>query len=316
MYKEFLKENGFNIDGDIIVNEVYFGKNKYLIQAEKVLGEFREKYRDDQRRANSSPDILEFNRLIEKAFKFECFCLNIEYSGLFNACTIPFSTCIDAPSYKGMKANEIGFNYDYTKGSSVIVWINSGLLFSKEFTDAEIMAIILHEIGHNFQTAMSPMARGYSYIQRAIGIIYMPIILLRNPAQGLAMTTVTRRWYTDILEKWREEDNDFFNFLNTFKWIWSKVIGIIGLPLHFLGMIARMLKGPTIPIPGVQNIADMLVGIPGFKGETIADNFPTMYGYGPDLASSMNKMKYLAGGAPGRENYSFYTFYWSLLRFV
>lgn len=294
IYKEMLTENGYF--ENMTLHEVYFGKTKHLTDAEKLLGKFREEYASNQKKANSSKDLLAFNRLIEKAFKLECFCLNIQYSGLQNACTVPFSTCIDAPNYKNMKANETGFNYDYVKGSSIIVWINSGLIFNKSFTDGEIMAFIMHEIGHNFQTAISPLARGYSYIQRAIALLYMPIYIVVNPAQGLSLTSGTRRWYTQLIEMWREEDNDFFNFLNGFKYIWSKITAIVGLPLHFIGMIGKMMKGPTIPIPSLRNVTDALLGIPGFKGETIADNFATIYGYGPELASGLNKMKYSAGG--------------------
>lgn len=31
----------------------------------------------------------------------------------------------------------------------------SGIIFNDEFTTPEVMAIILHEIGHNFQAAIS-----------------------------------------------------------------------------------------------------------------------------------------------------------------
>ena len=73
IYKKFLEEEGFNIDGDIVVHEVYFGKNKYLLEAEKILGKMRKDYQFHQSKINMSKDMLKFNRLIEKSFGLECF---------------------------------------------------------------------------------------------------------------------------------------------------------------------------------------------------------------------------------------------------
>lgn len=291
IYKKFLEEEGFNIDGDIVVHEVYFGKNKYLLEAEAILGKMRKDYQFHQSKINMSKDMLKFNRLIEKSFGLECFCLNISYFSEINASTIPFSTCIDAPNYREMKSNELGFDYSQVRGSSVIVWVNSGLFFNRKFTDAEIMAMILHEIGHNFQTAISPMSRGFSYIQKIIGIIYAPVFFLMSAGKGLSMTTATRRWYTGLLEEWRKEGNEFYGFINTMKYVFGKLFSIAFAPLKVLNTVKTILAGPTVPNISISNIPSAITNLFTFKGETIADNFTTAYGYGPELTSALNKAR-------------------------
>jgi hypothetical protein len=301
IYKNYLKECGYDIDAPFVLDEVYFGKNKYLTDAEKVLGQIRTKYIDSQAKVNSAKELLEFNRLMEQAFKFDTFCLNIKYLGNYNAYTYPIANCIDAPNYKNMKSDKEGFNYNYTKGSSIIVWMHSGLLFAQEFSDAELMAIILHEIGHNFQQCISPFSRGFSYIGRMLQIILVPVSFLRGDYQTVFnATTGTRRWYTDLIKRWREEDDDFFNFLNCFRFVWSKIIGAIGVAYDSVNVIMRLITGPAIPAPTIQNAITiargMLSSLPGVKNESIADNFVTAYGYGPELTSALTKMKKNCGG--------------------
>lgn len=290
MHQSFNKEN-------IILQEVYFGKTKELIQAEKVIGEIRENYKSNQSKVNMSREIGEFNRLMEKAFKLEAFSLVIQYSGLYNACTLPIGIMIDAPNANnlGSEVNS-GFNYNYCKGSSIIVYVNSGLMFDDQFTDGEVMGIIMHEIGHNFQSAISPVSRGFSYIDRAIILLTLPLQFLENPGYGMQLTKGTRKWYIDCFKKLREDNNGLLQMAYSFNFIISKIVGLVMTPIHLLLNITKILAGPTIPIPNYQTILSAIEGLPKFKDEALADNFATIYGYGPECNSALNKIKYSAGG--------------------
>ena len=142
---DYIQESSNNYKGyQTPFNEVYFKKNKYLTDAEKLLGQARQAYKYNQSKINFSREIIAFNRLIEKAFDFEAFSLNIDHSGALNAYTYPLGVVIDAPNMKEISAdNKQGFKMTDIRGSTIVVYINAGLLFSDVFTDGEIMAIIL-----------------------------------------------------------------------------------------------------------------------------------------------------------------------------
>lgn len=295
VYKDILSENGYDIDAPITVHEVYFGKNKYLLEAEKVLGRLRTKYASDISKVNKAKEILEFNRLMEKAFKLECFCLNVNYSGLLDAGTISLSTVFDSPSYKPIKSNEIGFNMDYVKGSIIIVNISSGILLDKDITDGEIMAVILHEIGHNFDGSISTSCRGFSYIIKAVALITLPISILIRAENALQLVKGTRRWYAEILNDWREKGNIIIDWINSIKYAFSKILTVVAVPIHLFNTIKTMLY-PIIPRIDAGTAYDMIIGGAKYRSEALADNFVTAYGYGPELQEFLVKNKYKVSG--------------------
>lgn len=294
LYMDIIKETQ-------ALREVYFGKSKDLLEAEQILGEIRRVAVITPSKVNTSKAMLDFNRKMEKIFGFEAFCLNIDYDVFkkMNAYTHPICFVIDAPNAEdSLGSSKAGFIMNAIKGSQCIVFVTYALLKSEDLTDGEVMAIIMHEIGHNFQATISPMCRGWSYYMRVISFITLPLQYLLNPVHGVLMTGGTRRWYTDLIDGWRREGNSFYNFLNSFSYYMNKIIGFVALPFNVLMNIQRLISGIAIPIPAPQWIVNALYALPGYKQETIADNFATAYGYGPELATALSKMKYNAYGAP------------------
>lgn len=300
---DYIQESSNNYKGyQTPFNEVYFGKNKYLTDAEKLLGQARQAYKYNQSKINFSREIIAFNRLIEKAFDFEAFSLNIDHSGALNAYTYPLGVVIDAPNMKEISAdNKQGFKMTDIRGSTIVVYINAGLLFSDVFTDGEIMAIIMHEIGHNFQTAISPISRGFSYVTRATSLVLLPLIFLINPEAGLNKFKGTRRWYYGLVDRLREEKSGIYAILDGFSYITNKIIGVIGVAADFVISFLAMLAGPAIPIPDINTLINFISSFGGVKDETIADNFATAYGYGPELTSALGKIERKSGGMIDRE---------------
>ena len=141
------------------INEVYFGKTPEILAMEKQLHKFRSKYMGryiSNISVNSDEDLLKFNRMVEDYFGFGCFTLHIQNEIMPNAFTLPLDYRIDV----GLTSNSIekGVNHfklnkklDYTG----IVYITSAVMFNSDFTTPEVMAVILHEIGHNFYFALS-----------------------------------------------------------------------------------------------------------------------------------------------------------------
>lgn len=294
LYMDIVKQNQ-------VYQEVYFGKSKDLEEAERILGEVRRVAVISPTKVNTSKALLDFNRKMEKIFGFEAFCLNIDYNVFMkmNAYTRPICFVIDAPNAEdSLGSNKTGFTMNAIKGSQCIVYVTYMLMKFQELTDGEVMAIIMHEIGHNFQATISPMCRGWSYFMRLVAFLSLPLQYLMNPVGGLQMVGGTRRWYTDLIDTWRKEGNSFYSFLNSLSYCMNKMVSFVAFPFNVVMAIQRLLSGIAIPIPQPQWVTNALTALPGYKQETIADNFATAYGYGPELASALSKMKYNSYGMP------------------
>lgn len=318
-----------NDNGLISINEVYFGKTKELLQIENLIGTMREKYGDpkwdgspktfvnslifkgDRSKVNSSNELIKINRLFEEAFGFGGFFLMVIHMDVVNAFTAPVSACLDAPedthkiiaSTKGFKKN----GRDKT-----FVCVFDGIFFNPKMTNAEVLGIILHEIGHNFQTAISPICRGFSYIDRLYRIITLPAQIIaqveKNPSSipGIALmlgsTSInfTRKWvisaYKDAISK-QPATVECINAQNL----------ILNAALKPLAII-RSIKSMIYKLSGVylqkffqivqHSVMDIIFSVVDERGEIIADKFAAAYGYGAECQSAMIKAREIGFGDP------------------
>lgn len=144
-----------------LLNEIYFGKTP-ILPAQKQLTILRNKLKNNPVTAttNIDPEIIKFNRIIEDIFGFNKFALYIQPDNLPNAYAFPVDTYFTEEEKerirKSLIASPTGFKYSKVfPGVSLIIAIHSGLLDSDEYSDEEIMAAILHEIGHGFFEAVT-----------------------------------------------------------------------------------------------------------------------------------------------------------------
>ena len=159
------------IRNESFINEVYFGKTSGIQKIEAQLSKFRNKYINTKNRPNSDPDLLKLNRLVEDQFGFGCFSLVVDYHPIPAASTIPIdfsfnaakkrdSYMVDKNTYKFKK------EYDYT----CIVSMTTGLIFNDYFTDEEVMACLLSELGMNFYMCFEERNAVLSNIYNATAI--------------------------------------------------------------------------------------------------------------------------------------------------
>lgn len=318
-----------DISGLISVNEVYFGKTKELLEIEDLIGQIRAKYgmssakgqtavqayfkKGDRAKTNSSPEMLKINRLFEKAFGFESFFLMVIHMGTQNAMTMPVSGCIDAPedthkiqaSVKGFKKS----GHDKT-----FVCIYDGIFFNEKLSNAEVLGVILHEIGHNFQTAISPVCRGFSYIDRIIKVIMIPVSIatdimhgkIGNAAlQGIMVPTIVDKSRQKIVVNYKkalESNPEYIESINATQ----LVIGGALAPVALIGSIKRIVTVLARGLMPIKMFIDIIVNslssiaLNGLdeRGEIIADKFATAYGYGAECQSALVKCRDMGFGMP------------------
>ena len=162
-----------------ILSEAYVPKSKYLKRAEEILDKIRKPYLVDdtkgmigllkinsQRLASVIKELYvdkdwnEFEKCLEKQFGFETFSVNIIRMSQIGAFTYPVSLDMTRLTNFDDVLDSNGLRYKESAKINGISFISDGLLFNSKMSSGQVLAIILHEIGHNFsQMAISFLAQ-------------------------------------------------------------------------------------------------------------------------------------------------------------
>lgn len=288
-----------------IIDEVYFGKTPELLAIEKQLHIFRNKYMGNYMiniGVNSDPDLIKFDRMMEDYFGFGCFTMKIMNQPIVNGFTYPIDYRFDvSKSSRDLIANKNGFKYKKEYDYALLMYSYSGIMFNDNFSDGELMAMIIHEIGHNFNSALNSKQACMTNLMTTISAILDILMALSgnvNAAKQLVTNTNSWRKYADRLgRKWREDGvfytkiydiiQDSLSIKRTLKLTFSDLIRVLtgGVGTLMVGLLQTAQKIIRIALNPLQ-----MVFIPtSYRNERIADNFATMYGYGPEEVSLMAK---------------------------
>lgn len=151
---------------NFVLNEFYFGKHPNLISIESLLADLRKKYT----KLNPVSDRKAFKELIHdsilrdiegkinQTFGFnetKITVARVEYLNAFTIPTLPLDSKgnlnTKALSEPLIKIDKTGMKFDKTKyPMNLIAIMTAGLLVDQKMGEGEVVAILLHEIGHNF----------------------------------------------------------------------------------------------------------------------------------------------------------------------
>ena len=280
------------------INEVYFG-DKPLKKAQQLLSDFRKDMkrldfsRASLRDITKNRNLLAFNREIEKVFGFETFSMHIDMTfGVKNAYTFPVSADITKIGKKCVVKSGTGFKFAEGSNICTIVFMSIELIIDKNLTDREVMAIFLHEIGHNFAhmisgrfAALNMVSLSLRYIELANNIIKNPKILPSLTAEQLDTVSIFKKLQIKVSEKMEDEGIDGVHYLSAYTYLCRYVTIILGIhailnPLNIAKTVLYKLMANTIN-KGITS-----------KNEVISDNFAAIYGYGADLSSALVEICY------------------------
>lgn len=300
-YKNVFRDQSFNLTSDILsgnytpTTEGYVGKTKELIAAEKEFRKlkhryFGENFMNDFSKSffmslsddlNKSQEIMKVSELFRKLFKFkECrIFINRSFRYGANAFTYPGSYLVrnsnygmpKFPTYHGHRFEDK--RHEYCCGAVLTIE-----LFNILEPD-EIIAILLHEVGHCFDFTMG------AYYLEILGWIMMfstlhPSIIMSKLIDCIPSL---RMFFLDITT---EISN----------------LAIITVLLNIQGTILRYLRmawGPLgklsiIATNGLSILANPVNAFNNLMGTTreqFADSFCAAYGYGPSLISALDKLE-------------------------
>jgi hypothetical protein len=293
MYRDFL-----------MLNEAYVGKTPTLEEIEKKLAIVRPKIKYSAAN-NTLKEILEINRLFEKQFGMDVFALKIYPSDYPNAFTRVIATNFDIAENEilhNMVTADATNGYRFKEGNNfcIILNISSSLIADPKYTDAEIVAVLLHELGHNFADCIYG---DIEFDNREMMISYKKMlifyaILLSCTIIGIpkAITLLKQlKTYNNASTNKMEKRNQKVGKGKLSAWLAS--IGARGKDLAILSNEILNIIFGTGRIKTYKRMAD-ISGIPdkakkslGRQNEVIADKFAGIYGYGPDQATALIKLE-------------------------
>lgn len=308
------------------INEVYFGKTPGIKALIKQFSTFRQACRiyadpNDERYGttkfingpaiNNKSELIEFNRMMENEFGFKSFALMIVPSSTKNLYTYPITLDFDvigSTPKKNLTFAKDGFKYLRKAKFGVLVCITTDAFYDTDITDEELFAGIMHEVGHNFTSALSGNTMTLIGVRKFIHIMEVILNTVLNPNNAIGnLTNLAQN--TSAVKRLRNAINDALSknsFGRVFKSVcWTvgavqqSIFDVIGdiayfiTTMAFLNPIVSILAGLT---SGLSQLPATILG--GVKDEQIADDFATMYGLGPELLSGLDKLTY------GRHNSS------------
>lgn len=298
-----------------LIQEVYFGKTNGINELQKQFSKFRGKFINStfkfSTKINIDPDLLKFNRMIENEFGFKTFSLYIINNIYYNAYTIP----IGLTPGKSMTASETGFKF---KGNryTTMVCMSTGILLDKKFTDEELFAILLHEIGHNFSQNIDKHTSIFFTIQYVVSLIHtieqillmvlVPFAFAEKLIESIFTLPALNRIFISFGEKYRKKQKNATRVFDFLSGAINAIITVfeelnIGKSFYILlfSSISEIKLIEDYLLNKIKNITPMAIlnTILGYNGERISDNFATVYGYGSELSTALQKMEYSNDGS-------------------
>ena len=300
--KKYLKDKYENFG---YLTEAYIGKTKTLLEIEEQIGVVRERALKKFTDINKSPEVLKLNRMFEKQFGMECFALYIAQEHQYNAGTMPiqrrFDIAFEKNISKYVEGDAInGFRFKEGNGFCVNVYLFYGVLEDEIFTNAEILAIILHEIGHNFADAVYDDIK-YANINvmytELILIIYMTIInFIIFIATAGAYSDMNSIIYMNTLNNEYQKRKGKSKHKSILRGLFTGLFGIRNDLCSFISeIIVRIIYSKTYEnyklIVNKDKQREYIKKNIGRQNEVIADKFAGIYGYGPEQVSALMKLE-------------------------
>ena len=278
-----------------IINEVYIGETKELKEVQHNLSQFRHNMIDNdyysRKEIKKDKWYKEFVKSMKSTFGYKTFEFEVRFNSNENAYCYSLANQIRKKKDKYsdyVTASKDGFKFK-NKFSCKLV-ITEGLLTNESYSDREIMAILLHEVGHSFYEALDGNAIDMIEIRETV-------YLVNSILQEILSFISTIGFITSTLEL----SNGAKSISNIVKHQ-AEGLTIAKIIKNFINMGIDILKitllasGSYIPtvlmnIISKANPIALMNTIFGYKDEKSADSFATMYGYGADLSSALHKLE-------------------------
>ena len=316
------------------VQEAYFGKTKNLIEAQKIVSKIitKLKMKDNSEYPkritevavviNRSKENKELCKLIQNEFGFKEVIIRWDGQWIVNAhtCSKGILQVFDRKMpHKPLKTASGGY-YDSQHNYICCIEIFAGLV-DEDINAGEMMAIILHEIGHLFAATPShnmflvmdyiwlPVI-AYNAIKNLPGMLqdrFMPMIKFYYWAYtGISYFTSLMNMltsqdnfkeYIDVIDSYIEQNKfqiektaaaDMREYEKNLKEIENDKNKFLSESLKdsFYSILKLIIKGAITPVAAIQSLYN---ANKNYNSEVFSDSFATAYGYGPEIINVRTK---------------------------
>lgn len=270
------------MDENTVINEAYYGKLPEFETIEKLLDNISKKIKADPKKCNPNkyPETKQIEKLFCKVFGFKKSFLYWEPFNQGNAYTVALNALILFSDKKDaiVKLSNTGF-YDQSGKSVLTIYISNGLILRDDLSSKELLAVILHEIGHNFDVSKYHLIE---YMLDAISSLGTSIYQYKKTDIDEAklnykdkLTEHDEYLYDHDTKRAKENNTNDANMKKIYKiniWL-NGILSSTRLGIHIL----------LSPFAQLLNLGNK-------KGEIFADSFPSAYGYSVELVSALNKL--------------------------
>lgn len=280
----FFNENTLSM---ISVQEAYFGKAKCK-KIEAAIAEARKPYIGHKFGGGmnyySDPNFIEVGKAIKDVFGFNLVDFNIDPDSALNAYTYSLSRSLTGANVRAKVVNGM-INYKDQSYANMVVRCSSGLWASDRFSDAEITAIILHEIGHNFSNNVSTQLQSYNLLLSFVQIINICggniSALLYDPSIKSAISDAIKH------SPWLSL---FAGGIKSINAIIKYVIYVCISGVDYFGIMNLLSVGINWIANPLGSIVSTIFGTYDKGEEFSSDKFAASCGYGSELASALTKL--------------------------
>ena len=248
------------------LNEVYLGKGP-IVPMQQQFSILRNKIKNSRITPilNIDPEVLKFNRIVEKTFGFYKFSLYIQPNEIPNVYTYTadyfFTDEQKEKIKKELIASPTGFSYEKVfPGVSIVVAVHSCVFNNDQYTDEEIVGALLHEIGHGFFEVVMDEDNVYIPSANSLRVIGTVLELVKDKIKK--RTNIS----TETVSK---ELNKFSKLFSSTK-----------------GLFKKKLKSVFFREALGDNMTKYMIS---YTNEKFADTFAAMYGYSNEVHQFIQK---------------------------
>lgn len=281
-----------------VMYESYLGKSQTLIEAEETIGELI-----SLMKANPTADYTthplnkKLQSLLEKQFGFRRVYISWRRSpeSLPMVGTPLSADIIVHGRFTIEKSKERGF-YDKSYSHICLIQASSTLTSQLDLTAEEYLAILLHEIGHNFDYSV------YMIINTLMEIAKKVIKITINPLNNFKPTVSVKK--NKILPNVLSTTGVIKTISHGLYYAYEKIVDLFPILKKIMYQISRFGSMVTRGIEGVMSIPMLLalpievilspichlIATPTRKSEEFADSFAATYGYGVPLSRALTKL--------------------------
>ena len=289
-----------------LLNELYVGETKFINELIQAVSEARRPYVGRlQRPIKGDRSLIRIGDMIAEEFGFYGVSFNIPFNTSLNAFTYPVTMSLDKPvrSLKPQFDSKLGMKHAPVNQLCILICVTSGVWFNSKFTDREIVAAILHEVGHSFvvQTDRIMPILETARLITILEIIYEAYVAILSGNVNVASQAATDIIYSNnatkslmvTIDKVVSQNPLFSGISNIREYVYGVLVQVIK---EVNAVMSPYVKLVSIPITLYTTVLNMLIMQPLINlkrsQEYLSDSFAAMYGLGPELTSFLSKIEY------------------------